>query len=82
LLEERPKLLRLYYGDQIAAYLADLDVDAVWEAATKSERRTLTDEMIEAVDVHDHLEVTVRGAPKLNQGSRSSSDKTRLIPPA
>ncbi len=53
--------------DEIAAYLADLDVDAVWEAATESERRTLIDELIEAVHVHnDHLEVTLRGAPNLN----------------
>ncbi len=110
LLEERRKLLRLHYADQIAAelfaeeqarlsaqidtmraaneeetaeeqrsvgvadqfeaiaaYLADIDVDALSEAATETERRVLIDEMIEAVDVHeDHLEVTVRGAPKLN----------------
>jgi hypothetical protein len=53
--------------DEIAAYLAEIDVDALWEAATESERRTLIDEMIEAVEVHDdHLEVTLRGAPKLN----------------
>jgi len=31
------------------------------------ERRVLVDEMIEAVEVHDdHVEVTVRGAQKLN----------------
>ncbi len=108
LLEERRKLLRLYYADQIAddlyaeeeartqigalraaeddetaekrrfadvgrrfdqiaAYLAQVDIDALWQAATQVERRILIDELIEAVDVHDdHLEVTVRGAPKLN----------------
>jgi hypothetical protein len=53
--------------DEIATYRAEINVDALWEAATESERRVLIDEMIEAVDVHDdHLEVTVRGAPKLN----------------
>ncbi len=53
--------------NEIAAYLAEIDVDALWEAASENERRVLIDEMIEAVDVHeDHLEVTVRGAPKLN----------------
>ena len=53
--------------EAIAAYLADLDVESVWDAATEVERRVLIDEMIEAVEVHDdHLEVTVRGAPKLN----------------
>lgn len=110
LLEERRKLLRLYYADQIAGnlyaeeearlsaqigamraaaddeaaeeqrfaevakrfdeiatYLADIDIDALWQAATEVERRVLIDELIEAVDVHDdHLEVTVKGAPRLN----------------
>ena len=33
----------------------------------ESERRVLIDELIEAVEGHeDHLEVTVRGAPRLN----------------
>jgi hypothetical protein len=53
--------------NEIAAYLAEIDVDALWEAASENERRVLIDEMIEAVDVHDdQLEVNVRGAPKLN----------------
>ncbi len=110
LLEERRKLLRLHYADQIAAeqfaeeqarltaqidtmreaddedaaeeqqaavvaehfeaiaaYLAETDVDTLWEAATESERRAVIDEMLDAIDVYDdHLEVTVKGAPKLN----------------
>jgi hypothetical protein len=42
-------------------------VDAIWDAATESERRVLIDEMIEAIESHgDHLRVTVRGAPSLN----------------
>ena len=53
--------------EQIAAYLADLDVEAIWEAATETERQVLVDELVEGVEVHqDHLEATVRGAPKLN----------------
>jgi hypothetical protein len=53
--------------EAIAAHLADLDVETLWDAATEVEQRVLIDEMIEAVEVHDdHLEVTVRGAPKLN----------------
>jgi hypothetical protein len=51
----------------ITAYLAEIDVDALWNAATEAERRVLVDELIEFVDVHDdHLQVIVRGAPKLN----------------
>jgi site-specific DNA recombinase len=110
LVEERRKLLRLHYADQIdaelfaeeqarltaqiealrseesaiaedvmrveqvgqgfeaiAAYLAEIDVPAIWEAATEQERRVLIDELLDRVEVHeDHLEVVVRGAPRLN----------------
>jgi len=45
--------------DEIATYLAKIDVDALWDAATDTERRVLIDELIEAVDVHDHLAVTI-----------------------
>lgn len=49
------------------ALLSDFDWDAVWEAATDQERRTLLDEFVGQVNVFgDHLEVVVRGAPKLN----------------
>ena len=52
---------------EIAAYLAEIDVDAIWDAATEDERRVLIDELLEGVEVHeDHLEVIVRGAPSLN----------------
>jgi hypothetical protein len=110
LVEERRKLLRLHYADQIdaelfaeeqarltaqiealrseesasaedvmsveqvsqgfeaiAAYLAKIDVPAIWEAATEQERRVLIDELLDRVEVHeDHLEVVVHGAPRLN----------------
>ena len=36
--------------DEIATYLAEIDVDAFWDAATDTERRVLIDELIEAVD--------------------------------
>jgi hypothetical protein len=110
LLEERRKLLRLHYADQIdaeqfseeqarltiqieslrseeadqeqerqqaeevaqgfeqiAAYLAEIDVPALWDAATEDERRVLVDELLDGIEVHaDHLVVTVRGALPLN----------------
>jgi hypothetical protein len=53
--------------EAIASYLADLDVDTIWREATEVERRVLVDELLEGVQVHeDHLEVVVRGAPRLN----------------
>jgi hypothetical protein len=110
LIEERRKLLRLHYADQIdadlfaeeqcrltsqinalraeetaqseaegqsaavaegfeeiAAHLAEIDVPALWDAATEDERRVLLDELLDRVEVYgDHLEVIVRGAPRLN----------------
>jgi site-specific DNA recombinase len=53
--------------EQVAQLLASIDLDQIWEAATETERRTLLDEYISAVQVYgDHLEVEVRGAPKIN----------------
>lgn len=53
--------------EAVLAILADLDWDQIWDAATDEERRTLLDEFVPRIDVHaDHLEVEVRGAPKLN----------------
>jgi site-specific DNA recombinase len=110
LLEQRRKLLRLHYADQIdaelfseeqarltsqidalraeedakdeadrqndeivqgfeeiAAYLVDTDLAAIWDAATEDERRVLIDELLDRIEVYgDHLEVIVRGAPPLN----------------
>jgi hypothetical protein len=39
--------------DEIASYLAEIDVSALWDAATDNERRVLIDELIEFVDVCD-----------------------------
>jgi hypothetical protein len=53
--------------EQIAAYLAEIDVPALWDAATEDERRVLVDELLDGIEVHpDHLVVTVRGALPLN----------------
>ena len=53
--------------EEIAAYLAHIDVEAIWDASSEEERRVLLDELLDGVEVHDdHLEVIVRGAPRLN----------------
>ncbi len=53
--------------EAVVTQLATLDLDAIWVAATESERRTLVDELIDRIEVHhDHLEVVIRGAPRLN----------------
>ena len=53
--------------DQVVAVLAELDWNAIWDAATDHERRTLLDEFLVRLDVFaDHLEVEIRGAGKLN----------------
>src|SRR5690606_34691507 len=47
--------------------LATLDLDAIWDAATEQERRTLLDELLDRVTAYpDHLEVHVHGVPRLN----------------
>ena len=53
--------------EQVLHVLAGLDWDVIWDAATDTERRILLDEFVRRVNVHtDHLEVEVRGAPRLN----------------
>ena len=52
---------------EVEVLLAQIDVEAAWEAATSAERRILVEELIEAVTVFpDHLEVQAFGAPPLN----------------
>ena len=47
--------------------LRNLDVSSVWEEATDAEKRVLLGESLEAVYVFsDHLEVAVKGAPRIN----------------
>ena len=68
--------------DRVVEILTALDLDTIWDAATDTERRTLLDEFVPAVSVYgDHLEVEVRGAPKLNValhevGLRSTVENT------
>jgi site-specific DNA recombinase len=53
--------------EEVAALLADIDIEAVWNAATTAERRVLVHELVEEVALFpDHLEVAVAGAPRLN----------------
>ena len=53
--------------DQLAELLGTLDLDRIWDEATEIEQRTLLDELVQEVSVHDdHLEVVVHGAPRLN----------------
>ncbi|HWB67060.1 MAG TPA: hypothetical protein VG708_09560 [Mycobacteriales bacterium] len=53
--------------EAVVATLADLDPETLWAGATRDERRTLVEGLVEEVALHpDHLEVTVAGAPRLN----------------
>ncbi|MHB8795944.1 MAG: hypothetical protein ACYC90_10825 [Candidatus Nanopelagicales bacterium] len=53
--------------EDVAAVLAQMDVNRLWEAATPAERRVLVEEMPNEVALFpDHLEVEVAGAPRLN----------------
>jgi hypothetical protein len=47
--------------------LAEIDGNIIWDAAADTERRTLLDEFVPHINVYaDHLEVEIRGAPKLS----------------
>ena len=51
----------------MARILREMDVGRLWEEATDAERRVLVEELLDAVAMYpDHLEVTVKGAPRLN----------------
>ncbi len=53
--------------EEIAEFLANLDVERIWTNATASERRTLVEELLEGVDIYpDHLVVRISGVPPLN----------------
>jgi hypothetical protein len=44
-----------------------MDIDALWHAATDTERRELVEELVQAVHAFpDYLEVEITGAPRLN----------------
>ena len=66
--------------DHVVELLAELDWDAIWTEATDTEKRTLLDEFVPAVDVYaDHLEVEVRGAPTLNVALHEVGLRNRAV---
>lgn len=51
----------------MARILREMGVGRLWEEATDAERRVLVEELLDAVAMYpDHLEVTVKGALRLN----------------
>ena len=53
--------------EEVAALLASLDIERVWDAATERERRILVEQLVESITVlPDHLEVKIAGTPPLN----------------
>jgi hypothetical protein len=76
--------------DQVAALLADMDVDRLWDAATHAERRTLVEDLVDSVFMYpDQITVQVAGAPPfivgldevgLTQGCKPVVSKARREP--
>ena len=53
--------------EEVARPLREIDVDRVWAEASDIERRVMVEEWLDSVAIFpDHLEVTVKGAPRLN----------------
>lgn len=53
--------------DEVLGILRELNVDEIWAEATDQERRVLVEEFLDVLAIFpDHLEVTVKGAPRLN----------------
>jgi site-specific DNA recombinase len=53
--------------DEVLAVLRELDIDKIWAEASDQERRVLVEELLDVLAIFpDHLEVTVRGALRLN----------------
>lgn len=53
--------------DEVLGILPKLNVDEIWAEATDQERRVLVEELLDVLAIFpDHLEVTVKGAPRLN----------------
>lgn len=53
--------------DRVVAYLETIDIESLWEIANETERRTLFNELLDQIVVHeDHLVVKVHGALPLN----------------
>jgi hypothetical protein len=78
--------------ERVATLLRNLDLDRLWEAVSETEKRTLINELIEAVIVYpDRLQVAINGAPPLTvdfeevglrpAGMRTMVSKGGLEPP-
>jgi hypothetical protein len=53
--------------DEVLGILRELNVEEIWAEATDQERRVLVEELLDVLALFpDHLEVTVKGAPRLN----------------
>lgn len=53
--------------EEVARLLREIDVDRFWAEASDVERRVMVEEWLEFAAIFpDHLEVTVKGAPRLN----------------
>lgn len=53
--------------DEVLEILRELNVNEIWAEATDQERRVLVEELLDVLAIFpDHLEVTVKGAPRLN----------------
>ncbi len=62
---ERDELAQRF--EAVAAVLAVIDIDEVWDAATAAEKAVLVEDLVDAVTIFpDHIEVHITGAPKLN----------------
>ncbi len=66
--------------ERVVEILNELDLGTIWDAATDTERRTLLGEFVPTVNVYgDHLEVVVRGAPKLNVALHEVALRNRSV---
>ena len=52
--------------DHVAALLAELDLESLWEEASAAERRVLVEDLIDSISLYpDRLTVQVAGAPPI-----------------
>jgi len=76
--------------DEVAAFLAVMDFERIWDTATVSERRTLVEDLVDSVCIYpDRITVEVAGAPPfmvaldevgLTQGCKPVVSETRRDP--
>jgi hypothetical protein len=64
-LQERNEIAQAF--EDVARHLADLDIDEIWEEATRQERWVIASDLLDEISIYpDHLEVKVSGAPRMN----------------